>query len=146
MMLREELRRRLLADRAENLGSEGNMGRGGHRPGAGRKPNGLKIRAVGLARLSPDDLQAQEAITGKLAVPAQDAHQNQTQSKPAIEMNEGMHGRIPSGEAALGSDGLFEAVSTHHEASPGGLSGKRDDKKHVVAIDKRLQPVADLNG
>ncbi|MGB6883759.1 MAG: hypothetical protein WBE10_06910, partial [Candidatus Acidiferrum sp.] len=57
----------------------------------------------------------------------------------------GMQGHIPSGEAVLGSDGLFEAVSTYHEASPSGLTGKRNDKKHVVVINKRRQPITDLN-
>jgi hypothetical protein len=68
------------------------------------------------------------------------------QRNPEPHEPSGMRRHIPSGEAALGSDGLFEAVSTYHEASPSGLAGKRDDKKHVVAIDKRLQPIADLNG
>ena len=50
----------------------------------------------------------------------------------------GMQERIPSGEAALGSDGLFEAVIAYHEAGPSGLTRKRNDKKHVIAINERL--------
>ena len=60
------------------------MGRGGRRPGAGRKPNGLKrlvLRAGDLARLSPAEIQFLNAITRKLA---QNAPGNQKQSKPAI--------------------------------------------------------------
>ena len=64
------------------------MGRGGKRPGAGRKPNHLKpiaIRAVDMARLSVEELPTLQAIAQKLAAPAPDAHQNQIESKPAIE-------------------------------------------------------------
>jgi hypothetical protein len=64
------------------------MGRGGRRPGAGRKANPLKrlvIRAGDLLRLSPDELQALEAIARKLELSAPDASVNQTESKPAIE-------------------------------------------------------------
>jgi hypothetical protein len=103
-----------------------------------------------LSALNDEEIALLDKLTKKLSAPASDtspdAPQNQTGIKHAIEMKEGMQGRTPSGEAASGSDGLFEAVSTYHEASPGGLSGKRDDKKHVVAIDKGLQPVADFNG
>jgi hypothetical protein len=64
------------------------MGRGGRRPGAGRKPNRLKrlvIRAGDLARLSREEIQFLEAIARKLAAFSPDAHRNQTESKPAIE-------------------------------------------------------------
>ncbi len=64
------------------------MSRGGRRQGAGRKPNRLKrlvIRAGDLARLSPGEIQFLDAIVRKLAVLAQDAPGNQTESKPAIE-------------------------------------------------------------
>jgi hypothetical protein len=62
----------------------GNVGRGGHRPGAGRKP-GLKrvvIRAGDLARLSQEESQVLDTIARKLAP---DTPQNQKESKPAIE-------------------------------------------------------------
>ena len=52
--------------------------------------------------------------------------------------------RIPSGEAASGSDGLFEAVVGHHEACPSGLPGERDNEKHVVAIDESPKVIAKL--
>ncbi len=61
------------------------MGRGGRRPGAGRKPNALKrlvIRAGDLARLSPEEIQFLDAITCKLAP---DASVNQTESNTAIK-------------------------------------------------------------
>jgi hypothetical protein len=64
------------------------VGRGGRRPGAGRKPNHLKrlgIRYADLIRLSKEDLKALDAIARKLAVPSPDASVNQTESKPAIE-------------------------------------------------------------
>ena len=64
------------------------MGRGGRRPGAGRKPNHLKrlvIRAGDLARLSREEIQFLDAIVRKLALPAQDAPGNQIESKPALE-------------------------------------------------------------
>ena len=60
------------------------MGRGGRRPGAGRNPNALKrlvIRAADLIRLSPEELQALEVITRKLAP----APQNQKESNRAIK-------------------------------------------------------------
>lgn len=57
---------------------------------------------------------------------------------PEPKMPLGTQIRIPSGEAASGSDGLFEAVITYHEGGPSGLPGKRNDKKHVIAIDERL--------
>ena len=63
------------------------MGRGGSRPGAGRKPNRLKrfvIRAIDLARLSQEEIQFLDAITRKLTP---DTPQNQKESKPAIETN-----------------------------------------------------------
>ena len=59
------------------------MGRGGRRPGAGRKP-GLKhvvIRAGDLARLSQEEIQFLDTIAHKLTP---DTPQNQTKSKPAI--------------------------------------------------------------
>jgi hypothetical protein len=62
------------------------MGRGGRRPGAGRKPTHLKplvIRNTDLIRLSPEELQALDAIARKLALPAPDGPQNQIESKPA---------------------------------------------------------------
>ena len=64
------------------------MGRGGRRPGAGRKPNHLKrlvIRAVDLARLSPEEIQFLNAIARKLSAPAQNGPHNQIESKPAIK-------------------------------------------------------------
>jgi hypothetical protein len=69
------------------------MGRGGRRPGAGRKPNYLKPlgmlalppRDPRLARLSPEELWTLEAIARKLALPAPDAPHNQIESNPAIE-------------------------------------------------------------
>jgi hypothetical protein len=69
------------------------MGRGGRRPGAGRKRNPLKrlvIRAGDLIRLSPEELQALDAIARKLAVPSPDGPQNQTESKPATIDAEGV--------------------------------------------------------
>jgi hypothetical protein len=71
---------------------------------------------------------------------------SEIQRNPEPREPSGMREHIPSGEAALGSDGLFEAVSAYHEASPSGLTSKGNDKKHVVAIDKRRQPVTYLNG
>ena len=65
------------------------MGRGGRRPGAGRKPNRLKrlvIRAGDLARLSPEEIQFLDAITRKLAVLAQNTPGNQKESKPATKV------------------------------------------------------------
>jgi hypothetical protein len=64
------------------------VGRGGRRPGAGRKPKHLKslvFRAGDLARLSPDELRTLQAIAQKLAVPAPDASRNQIESNTAIE-------------------------------------------------------------
>jgi hypothetical protein len=69
------------------------MGRGGRRPGAGRKPNllrcvGMLARTPGdprLPRLSPEELRTLEAIARKFAEPVPDAPQNQKESKPAIE-------------------------------------------------------------
>jgi hypothetical protein len=58
---------------------------------------------------------------------------NLTFGKPS-----GMQNRIPSGETPSSSEGLFERIGTDHEARPGGLTSKRNDKQHVVAIDKRL--------
>lgn len=49
-----------------------------------------------------------------------------------------MRNRIPSGNTPSGSEGLFEGIVGHHEASPCGLTSERNDKQHVVAIDKRL--------
>ena len=73
------------------------MGRGGRRPGAGRKPNRLKclvIRAGDLARLSLEEIQFLDAIARKLALPAPDGPQNQTESNIAIEQKTG-NGEIP---------------------------------------------------
>lgn len=53
-----------------------------------------------------------------------------------MERPSGMQNRIPSGEAPSGSEGLFERIVTGHEARRCGLPSKRNDKKHVVAIDK----------
>jgi hypothetical protein len=67
------------------------MGRGGRRPGAGRKPNNLKrlvIRAVDLARLSREEIRFLNAIARKLALPAQDGPHNQTKSNTAIKAEE----------------------------------------------------------
>ena len=64
------------------------MGRGGRRPGAGRKPNQLKrivIRAGDLSKLSPEETQFLEAIARKLALPAPDGPHNQKESNTAIE-------------------------------------------------------------
>ena len=64
------------------------MGRGGRRPGAGRKPNHLKrivIRSGDLARLSQDEIRLLNGIAQKLATPVQDGPGNQIESKPAIE-------------------------------------------------------------
>jgi hypothetical protein len=64
------------------------MGRGGRRPGAGRKPSHLKrlvIRGGDLVKVSADELRTLEAIARKLAAASPDAPQNQTESKPAIE-------------------------------------------------------------
>jgi hypothetical protein len=105
------------------------------------------IRAGDLARLSPEEIQFLDAIVRKLALPAPDAPQNQIESKPAIELDErpsGMQERIPSGEAASGSDGLYEAVIAYHEAGPSSLSGKGNNEKHVIAINERSQVVAQL--
>jgi hypothetical protein len=71
------------------IGKGESVGRGGRRPGAGRKPNELKCLGIRysdprLARLTPEELQALEAIARKIAAPAQDASVNQTESKPAI--------------------------------------------------------------
>jgi len=66
------------------------------------------------------------------------------QHDPEPDKPSGMQNRIPSGEAALGSDGLFEAVVAYHEARPSSLSGKRNDKKHVIAINEVSQMVAQL--
>ena len=63
----------------------GNVGRGGRRPGAGRKPNRLKrfvVRAGDLARLSHEEIQFLDTIARKLAP---DAPQNQKESNRAIE-------------------------------------------------------------
>lgn len=57
---------------------------------------------------------------------------------PEPKIPAGTQVRIPAGSAASGSDGLFEAVITYHEARPSGLPGKRNDKKHVIAINERL--------
>lgn len=46
--------------------------------------------------------------------------------------------RVPPGHSASGSDGLFEAVIAYHETRPSSLASKRNDKKHVVAINERL--------
>jgi hypothetical protein len=72
------------------------VGRGGRRPGAGRKPNRLKrlgIRHVDLIRLSPEEIQALEAIARKLAAPAPDGPHNQIESKQAIEAACPLHPR-----------------------------------------------------
>ena len=68
------------------------MGRGGRRPGAGRKPHGLKrlvIRACDLARLSQDEIRLLNGISRKLAAPVSNASpngpQNQIESNTAIE-------------------------------------------------------------
>jgi hypothetical protein len=64
------------------------MGRGGRRPGAGRKPNRLRrlvISAGDLLRLSPEELRTLKAIARKLAVPSPDASVNQKESNRAIE-------------------------------------------------------------
>lgn len=50
----------------------------------------------------------------------------------------GMQNRIPSGDTPSGSEGLFERIVTDHEARPSSLTSKGNDKKHIVAIDKRL--------
>jgi hypothetical protein len=50
----------------------------------------------------------------------------------------GMQNRIPSGDTPSGSEGLFERIGTDHETRPRGLTSKSNDKKHIVAIDKRL--------
>jgi len=57
---------------------------------------------------------------------------------PESDIPLGTQNRIPSGEAASGSDGLFEASIAYHEARPSSLPSKRNDKQHVIAIDKRL--------
>jgi hypothetical protein len=64
------------------------VGRGGRRPGAGRKPNHVKrlvIRAGDLAKLSPEEIQFLAAIARKLALPASDGPHNQKESNTAIE-------------------------------------------------------------
>jgi hypothetical protein len=79
-----------------------------------------------------------------LAVDGQNAHGLGMKGSPMKnkkvepESPLGMQNRIPSGEAASGSDGLFEAVIAYHETGPSSLSGKRNDKKHVVAINERF--------
>jgi hypothetical protein len=50
----------------------------------------------------------------------------------------GMQDRIPSGDTPSSSEGLFERLITDHEARPSSLPSKRNDKQHIVAIDKRL--------
>jgi hypothetical protein len=73
-------------------------GRGGRRPGAGRKPNNLKqlalqpITAAEIvarrhpqsAELTHEELGTLEAITKKLAEPAPDGLRNQKESNRAI--------------------------------------------------------------
>jgi hypothetical protein len=72
-------------------------GRGGHRPGAGRKPNRYKRllppltaaeivarRHPGLADLTHEELETLECITNKLAEPLPDASRNQKESNRAI--------------------------------------------------------------
>ena len=64
------------------------MGRGGSRPGAGRKPNRLKrfvIRAGDLVRLSQEEIQFLDAIARKLAVSAPGGPHNQIESNTAME-------------------------------------------------------------
>jgi hypothetical protein len=74
------------------------MGRGGRRPGAGRKPNRLKqlamqpITAAKIiarrhplsAELTPEEYATLESITKKLAEPSPDGSRNQKQSNRAI--------------------------------------------------------------
>jgi len=50
----------------------------------------------------------------------------------------GMQDRIPSGQAASGSDRLFEAVITDHQASPSSFPSQSKDKQHVIRINERL--------
>jgi hypothetical protein len=49
----------------------------------------------------------------------------------------GTQNRVPSGTASSGSEELFNNAAVGHEASPSSFTGKRHDKQHVVAIDKR---------
>jgi hypothetical protein len=49
----------------------------------------------------------------------------------------GMQDRIPSGETPSGSDGLFKGVVADHEGGPSGLTRKRHNKQHIVAINER---------
>jgi hypothetical protein len=68
----------------------------------------------------------------------------QMKRNPDTEKPFGMRKLIPSGEAALGSDGLFEAVigyHVYHEAGPCDLPGKCNDKKHVIAINERIKTI-----
>jgi len=65
----------------------------------------------------------------------------QMKRNPDPEKPFGMRELIPSGEAALGSDGLFEAVIGYHEAGPCDLSGKCNDKKHVIAINEHIKTI-----
>lgn len=81
------------------------MGRGGKRPGAGRKPNGLKrlvIRACDLARLSPEEIQLLDCIAQKIAAPLPDTRRNQKESKPAIEAEVVASGAIEASALLLG--------------------------------------------
>jgi len=49
----------------------------------------------------------------------------------------GMQNRIPCGDTPSGSEGLYGALITHHEAGPSGLTSERNDQQHVIAINKR---------
>ena len=64
--------------------------------------------------------------------------------KPRESKPVGMQNRIPAGHSELGSDGLFEALVGHLEASPGRLASHCDHQQHVIRINERLQVRADI--
>ena len=49
-----------------------------------------------------------------------------------------MQNRTPDGESESGSETLFEAIITNHQARPRSLAGQRNHKQHIVGINKPL--------
>ena len=92
-------------------------GRGGRRPGAGRKPNLLKqltLRPISAAeiiarrhplseRLSPEELAMLHALTKKLGEPSPDASRNQKESNREVKSPVTSHPVRPETDRVCGS-------------------------------------------
>jgi hypothetical protein len=92
-------------------------------------------------KLTLNPLSYEQAVSAFLKVKPEPKQLKRKKNEKILEIvpkPSGTQPRIPSGEAASGSDGLFEAVVLYHQTSPSSFPGKGNDKQHVIAINKRL--------